>query len=474
MTSIDLAAVYTPHTGQAKVHDDPAKMKVLKVGRRWGKSRQALFDLLKTYVEALDVEVGIDMVPPFHAWIVGPSFPQCRQVWNEIVSFIPEDLIQPGGIRQDEMMVYLRGTEKRSWGLIEIKSAHNPDSLQTAGVDYLWVTEAQDVSDKAFEKCLPILRSPGRISKSMFEGIPSLWSDHWFERTYRSVEAGLIPDSMCYTASAFDNPFLTDADKAAIEMDRYLLPDAAWKRMYLAIFDENAGYFRNIQNCIAGDLLSAPIPIGRYVAGLDLGRKIDASVLMILDAQDRKVVHHVAWDAGESWPLQREGVLKYCQAWGIGRIVVDATGMGGDMFSQELMEAGLPVEPYVINETNRGWLLDALAISLERETLHFPEIPAMLRQLRAFQYNKLPGCGMKVAAPPGEHDDEVFALALGLTACDEAPSPFNTPRLYNQRRRYVPTQEEANAGGVHSVGGRILQERRAAVQAKRLEGIQIS
>ena len=468
MVTVDLASVYTPHPGQAHIHSDPARMKVLKVGRRWGKSRAALFDLLKTYVESLDVAVDSDLVPPFHAWIVGPSFPQCRQVWNEIVSFVPSDLIQPGGIRQDEMMVYLKGTEKRPWGLIEVKSAHNPDSLQTAGVDYLWITEAQDVADKAFEKCLPILRSPGRISKAMFEGIPALWSDHWFERVYRSVETGLLPDAMAYTASSFDNPFLTDDDRDAIYSDKNILPEAAWNRMYMAVFDENAGYFRNINACTAGDLIDGPIPGVTYVAGLDLGRKVDASVMTILDARDRKVVQHIAWDAGESWPLQREGVLKHAERWNLNRIVVDATGMGGDMFSQELMEVGLPVEPYVINENNRAWLLDALAISLERETIHFPDIPGLLRQLRAFQYNKMPGGSIKLAAPIGEHDDEVFALALGLTACDEAISAFTSPRMYNQRRRYVPTQAEADSG-LNTSGHRILAERRARHAAERLE-----
>ena len=138
------------------------------------------------------------------------------------------------------------------------------------------------------------------------------------------------------------------------------------------------------------------------------------------------------------------------------------------MFSHELMEVGLPVEPYVINENNRAWLLAALAISLERETIHFPDIPGLLRQLRAFQYNKMPGGGIKLAAPIGEHDDEVFALALGLSACDEAISPFTSPRMYNQRRRYVPTQAEADSG-LNTSGHRILAERRARHDAERLE-----
>ena len=40
--SIDLSRLYKPHSGQQAVHDSDAKVKVLEVGRRWGKSRSVL------------------------------------------------------------------------------------------------------------------------------------------------------------------------------------------------------------------------------------------------------------------------------------------------------------------------------------------------------------------------------------------------------------------------------------------------
>ena len=149
-SALDLSALYTPHQGQRLLHEMDAKVKVLEVGRRWGKSRFALWELLRRYVEALNIPVDDTIVPPFHAWIVCPSYPQARQVWNELLSFTPQQFIAPNGVRQDERLVYMRGSEARPWGQIEVKSAHDPESLQTAGLDFLWVTEAQDVSDRAF------------------------------------------------------------------------------------------------------------------------------------------------------------------------------------------------------------------------------------------------------------------------------------------------------------------------------------
>jgi hypothetical protein len=471
--TLDLSEYYTPHTGgQAAFHASPAKTKVIEAGRRWGKSRAALFELIRRYLESLDKPVSKALVPPFHAWVVAPSYPQSNQVWNELISFLPPEIVAPNGIHQDERFIYLRGTEGRAWGLIEVKSAHNSDALQTAGLDVLWVTEAQDVSDKAFQRLLPTLRSPERMSYAIYEGIPSMWADHWFRRVYEMAERGR-EGYLAFKATVFDNPMLDEAAKAEIEADREVLPDAAWRRMYLAEFSESAGYFRNISECVAGDLMGEPVPGVEYVGGLDLGRKLDASVLVIMDATQRCVVQHFVWDQGADWPVQREGVANHSKFWGLARLVIDATGMGGDIFVSEMQELGLPVEPFIITASSREALLQGLSVSLERQTVHYPPVPSLLRQLRAFQARRTPSGGFKAEAPPGEHDDEVFGLALALTACAEPPrlgiDAFGGMGRASRRSRYVPTQDEANSGYAESQGARIMRQRRVERMMERAD-----
>lgn len=462
--AIDLREIYKPHAGQAEMHNSPAKVKVLVCGRRFGKSRYALFELLKTFIDSWDFPVGPETVPPFHAWVVAPAMPQARQAWDELINFIPTELVAEGGIHLDEHFIYLRGSEGRSWGKIEVKSAFDPENLQTAGLDFLWITESQDISDKAFEKVLPTLRSPQRMGKAVFEGIPSLWPDHWFRRVFMSAKRGR-EGYYWKQATAFENPLLSEEARVEIEADRELLPDKAWRRLYLAEFSEAGGYFSNIDNCISGDELSEPVG-GRYVAGLDLGRKVDASVLHVMDATRRQVVHHRSWDAGQSWPIQREGVAHECGLWSMELLVCDATGMGGDIFSSELEELGIPMEPVIISQSKRDNLLKTLAVSLERETVHFPPIPSLLRQLRAFQYRKTSSGGWRAEAPPGEHDDEVFALALALQGCDPAPALGYVPRLTPMT--YVPSERQIAGGGLSS-GARMMRERREERQRERLE-----
>ena len=69
----------------------------------------------------------------------------------------------------------------------------------------------------------------------------------------------------------------------------------------------------------------------------------------------------------------------------------------------------------------------------------------------------------KAQAPAGEHDDEVFALGLALSACNEPQGSHTRKRGFG--RRYMPTQAEANTGygmGGMSPGEKIMKERRLA------------
>lgn len=467
---IDFRKAYTPHEGQKLVHASDEAAKILMVGRRWGKSRCAFGELLDTYGKALSIPVPDSMIPPFHAWIVVPNYPQGRQTWNELVALIPQQLIPSGGLHRDEWLIYLRGSEGRPWGQIEIKSAHDPEALQTVGLDFLWVNEAQDVSNEAFEKLLPTIRSPQRMRRWLAEGIPPTYPDHWFYRVYQ-MGVRQRTGYFGFTATSFQNPMLTDQDRAEIEQDRELVRDSVWRRMYLAEFAEGTNFFNNVESCGNSDLLPGPIPGRRYVAGLDLGRKRDASVIDIADAEGRRVVYHQAWDAGQAWVVQMASILQLIEEWEVENIVVDATGMGGDYFAQELATEGAPVTEYIFTPESRQRLIDDLAVSMERHTISYPHIQSLIRQLWAFQPRKQTNGKWRVEAPPGEHDDEVFALALCLQACD--PPAFGAAGTRLGSRRYAPTQ--ADTGSPSGKYARIMQDRRSERTRRRLEaaGIEV-
>ncbi len=83
------------------------------------------------------------------------------------------------------MTITLNGMTEEVWGLIEMKSADNAQALQTVGLDFLWVSEAQDIPNAVLKNCdLPLDRQ-GRMGKAFYEGILPLYPEHWFRRGYK-------------------------------------------------------------------------------------------------------------------------------------------------------------------------------------------------------------------------------------------------------------------------------------------------
>ena len=87
----------------------------------------------------------------------------------------------------------------------------------------------------------------------------------------------------------------------------------------------------------------------------------------------------------------------------------------------------------------------------------------------------MPGGRYKAEAPPGEHDDAVFALALALEVADSSRPVTSSFRPIGSSR-YVPTQAEANNGWNQGnlEGPKLMRLRRLEKIAKRAEELGIS
>lgn len=450
---------YQPHEGQMEVHRQRrwARVICLYVARRWGKTRCLVGDLYDAYHEVSKKKRPTALVPPFHAWIVVPSFPQGRQIWNELRALIPKEMVWGNGKgwNQTEKFVWLKGfpTWDNRAGLLELKSSDDAQSLQTVGLDYLALSESQDISNDAFEKVWPTTHSHERLGRVLCEGIPPLWSEHWFERMYQTT---LQPwnrqkSIFGYTATYMDNPLLTEEEKEDILLDKEYMPLASWERLYLAKHSENAAYFRGINDCIAGSVLTEPIPGQEYVAGLDFGRSDDPTVFLIMERRNRRVMNVWEWGSEHSQEYINSSIEGLVEKWGIREVVADASGMGGMYWCEALEGKGIPITRTSINAHNRQDLLDRLEHAIRSTSIMIPPIQSLIRQMKAMQLRKT-GSGSneryRIDVPRGEHDDQVFALAFALTACEEpVPSGVDTNghRRYSRGNGYyIPTQEEVD------------------------------
>lgn len=456
------------HKGQTRLHEaraSGAKRMVVHVGRRWGKTRFGIGDLATAYQTVSRMKRPTSLVPPFHAWIVVPNYPQGRQIWNELLGLWPKEwwAEKPNTSEHIMWLKDLNGNWQGRAGLIEMRSAFDASSLVGTQADYLWINEAQDVPDEAFEMALPVTRSPEVLGWQYYEGIPPTYPDHWFYRTF--MEAMDNPQHFAFQATTFDNPMLTPEHHAEIESDKEILSSISWERLYLAIYSANAGFFRGIDGCISGDLLHGPIPGRKYVAGLDIGWTHDPSVFILMDMEERRIVQHWEWDGSVTWVQTRETIRAIHEEWNLENIIFDASSAGGKAVEEDLANTDLPVEAFNITGHHRKEMLERLAGGIDRGTMSFPPtIKPLIRQLRAMQMRRVGTSGIyRYDVPGGEHDDYIFATALALMACNEAWSPVATTSLLGRggSNRYIQTQAEANAG-IHQegIGARMMRQRK--------------
>jgi hypothetical protein len=472
--TLDMSRAYVPTVKQQVIHEKRADIKALESARRSGKSRASFGEMVLTYVEALNTKRGPEMVEGFNAWVVIPSQQQGLEIWREITHNIKNVTIGSvpivEEIKETDRVIILKGSP--NWdngnlrGYIRMKQSFDPENLQSTGLDFLWLCEAQDISEEAFAKVFPSRVSKNRLGRVIAEGIPARHPDHWFWKLYDTANRGGHYQMWGYKMTYRDNPLLTEQQKQEIEViDKSVLSDAAWRRMYLAERNAAGQAFKNVDECIYGDMLIAPLPGRGYVAGLDIGVAQDPSELCIMDENERHVVAWHTWKPGERWTQQREAIIALCQEWDFTQLVFDASSLGGKMAESELADAGIPIHPVTFTGRAQGDevvgsrtdLLGQLALAFERMTVSFPKVgtETLVSQLRAFEHRKTRGGNWHLAVPETYHDDAVFALALALAACEPASEVAMYARRGNGSRRYLPTQLEAQ-GGVRAVPQTVL------------------
>jgi len=463
---------YKPFPWQEKAHKTKARFKNLWCGRRAGKSRFSIHETMSAIVEAaktslIDPSDGVDrtasLSPQVHIWTVGPTNAQLRQVWNEMKDFIPPHWIvqgRPGqmggrnrsGWKEDDMYVWLelRGTDGRALpGVVrpqvfwELKTADNPEALQTVGLDFLHITEAQDVKEAAWNKLRPTLDSPGRLGRAIIEGIPPLSKSHWFSRRFWQSHKNPSSLAVSIRATTFDNTLLTKEQFDSILSEKETSVEQIWQRMYMAEQPEGGGgFFQKIDRAMDGVELLSPKDGDEYVAGLDLGKQVDPTVLIIKNKRTRHSVFALEY-LRTDWQIQIAAIEAECKRWKVNTVTMDSTGMGGDVLYEELAMRGLPVIPFKFTSVDKYQLFLTYATALQNQNVTFPaEWLKLADQLDSITA-KQSGMGYIFRTLSGGHDDWVDAECLALRGCDP-PLQEGQSHTLPTRKRMITSRENSN------------------------------
>jgi hypothetical protein len=388
---------YEPHQGQLAVHRSKAKRRVLACGVRWGKSLSAAVEAVAAAMEPRLRSMG---------WVVAPTLDLADKVYREIALLVAERLRHRiVEMKQHEKKLVLRNL---GGGLSEIraKTAENPVSLLGEGLDWVIIDEAARLKPAIWNSFLA-QRLIDKDGWALMISTPK--GKSWFHDMWRRGQAGVDPDFASWNAPSWQNPHL---NRELIEAERDRLPEIVFRQEFGAEFIEGAGsVFRNVRECATGNL-QEPVEGKRYLAGLDLAKVEDFTVLVIM-SQELEVVfvdrfHRLDWELQVT--RIRAATSRYSQA----RILVDSTGAGEPVY-ETLCRAGLQVQGYKFTAASKSDLISNLSLLLEKRQLVLPRpdlCPDLIEELEAYQYSVTETGTVRTSAPGGQHDDCVMGLAL--------------------------------------------------------------
>ena len=168
-----------------------------------------------------------------------------------------------------------------------------------------------------------------------------------------------------------------------------------------------------------------------YFAGLDLGKQVDHSVLIVVELKDKKlvrVVHKRQFPLGTPYPEVIAYTAKAHQTFYFEGLYVDKTGVG-DAVVDELENIEIPdVKGVFFTEVEKENMLNYLKLLMEKKQLQIrAEDKELMVQINEQQYEYIKPktaqerLHLSFHHPRGRHDDQLFALALACYASKEAP-----------------------------------------------------
>ena len=389
-----------PHRGQKRVHDDPARFKVLACGRRWGKTRLGVHECLDYASQGK------------RAWWVSPSYKTGEVGWRPL-----KDIGARAGaeIRKVDRTIILP-----SGGSVTVRSADNPDSLRGEGLDFVVLDECAFISEAAWTEALrPALAD--RLGAAMFISTPK--GHNWFWRAFQRGQDEHEDDWSAWCFPTSDNPFIADSE---IEAAKKSLPDRVFRQEFLAEFIPDAGgVFRRVMEAATATPQTERIITGdhwhKYVIGVDLAKHNDFTVFSVMDITTQEQVY-MDRDNKVDIVNQVDRLIALNKRFKPETNIIEINKY--ETFCELSRRAGLPVTEFTTTNATKQKAVDDLAYAFENGDIKILNDPVQVGELQAFEMTRTPSGMVRYAAPEGMHDDTVIALALAWQGARSIPAPM--------------------------------------------------
>ena len=408
---------YKPHPAQAKIHASKARFKVIRAGSRFGKDRCAVNEMVWKLCEMLNEERDETMIPPVHAWIVGPDYELVDAVWKEFVRTFPQKWWLGDPLKEERTLYTING------GVVTAKSAYQPEKLVGVGLDFVLITEAARIShlDEVWSNLEMRLNSPGRGPNGT-GGLAIIDSTPVGRGFFYTMckwgtkgDASYNPRFEQFHFTSYDNPHI---DHEELDDMKKRWSDRRYRQEIKAEFvDDSASVFPNAEQCAEGSPTDCSKRELReshetYTIGYDPARSLDFAGVCVRNSQGR-VVYITRW-SGKPWTQQMDEIAELAQYYNYAHVIMDRTGLG-EVLPEALYQRGVDVDPIYINNTEKEQMVNNLAFLIEQQKITYPYYEPLIYELKDYEYTVTKTGNIRYSASTSRrHDDLVTAMMLAF------------------------------------------------------------
>lgn len=312
---------YSPYDYQCDVHSDEHRFRLLVGGRRVGKSKLAVQELLKVCLTK----------PNQLCWWVAPTYKDAREIgWEELMEY--KDALAPAieSIHHSLLRVkFVNGST------IYFKGSDNPDSLRGRGLNFCVIDEAAFCHEDAWKKSIrPALSD--KQGRALFTSTPN--GRNWYYEQWYYACHERSKHWKAWHWPTWQNPLITPEDLDAAKQE---LSNIDFRQEYGAEFITKAGmvYDDFSEGNIIEDASFTPDKNFHDIyLGLDFGyASATAICFMAVERASGKVcmfdeIYVSRHDVGRIYHL----ILEKCIKWKIGKpegIYCDPAGNAEELTS---------------------------------------------------------------------------------------------------------------------------------------------
>lgn len=481
---------YNPYPWQKKFHASKARFKVVSGAARSGKDYSFDKEFDMKFVDMLNEDRGYSLIPRVHGWIIGPTYKLLSQIERNFMHNFPRELVVSYD-KENHVIETVNG------GLIEFRSADDPDSLVSVGLDICYITEAARIKqfDVVIGNLTDRLDSPGRGPNGtgglMLINSSPRGRSFFNEVCKWGIEGGSKqrPDWETWYISRWDNPTFADrrnkvfdkriskwvergddpylANERTYEQDLMLSrSDRQYREDILGIpSDEEGAQFPNFRAYAEIEKpaldrekmreyirkIRTPEPNFSYSIGYDPAKQVDGAWLVVYCEQTGEVVELVRLENVPYTVQINVHIKQLVKKWNYAMVRYGKTGLG-EALEDIFKMAGIAYIAYPEQGKNKEKLVENLTTLVKegKYKIHnVDDIAEMaIRQFEDYGYDisekaKTVTYGNMTA---GQHDDAVsasyFAVAdVTIDTVEEASNFYDSNNMFFIKNKSILNRE---------------------------------